>query len=44
VPSNRVYEGVGNETTLRMATKAVEWISVVLTGDVCISEVKEGRI
>ncbi|KAE9964100.1 hypothetical protein BLS_008648 [Venturia inaequalis] len=44
VLDDRVYEGVGHETTPQMAKEAVEWIGDVLAGDVRIGGVKESRI
>jgi pimeloyl-ACP methyl ester carboxylesterase len=44
VLDDRVYEGVGHETTPRMAKEAVEWIGDVLAGDIRVGGVKESRI
>lgn len=44
VLDDRLYEGVGHETTPQMAKEAVEWIGDVLAGDVRVGGVKESRI
>lgn len=44
VLDDRVYEGVGHETTPLMAKEAMEWIGDVLAGDIRVAGVKESRI